>query len=138
MVVPAAVEVDAAFLNVCMTSLGEVAALGFQPRAAAARGSLFELSVSSRADSLPRLAAMLRAIAAQPRLRRQRALSFDPDRMLELAATALRCCGRWRPPIRSGASGWPARCGAISHPLRRSASSDAAASAGGPTPARGA
>ena len=31
---------------------------------------------------------LLRAIAAQMRLRRGRALDFDPDRMLELAATA--------------------------------------------------
>jgi hypothetical protein len=85
---PGAVEVDRAFLDRVAGSLCEVAALGFNLAPLPLEESLFELSVSLRADSLPRLAATLRAIAAQVRLRRQRALSFDPDRMLELAATA--------------------------------------------------
>jgi len=85
---PAAVEIDAAFLERVAASLGEVATLGFNLAPLPLEESLFELSVSSRADMLPRLSTMLRAIAAQLRLRRQRAIAFDPDRMLELAATA--------------------------------------------------
>ena len=87
-VLPAKVEVDPAFLRRVAASLGEVATLGFSLAPLPLEESLFELSVSSRADSLPRLSMMLRAIAAQLRLRRQRALAFDADRMLELAATA--------------------------------------------------
>lgn len=85
---PGVVEVDRAFLDRVAASLGEVAMLGFNLAPLPIEESLFELSVSSRADSLSRLSAMLRAISAQVRLRRQRALRFDPDRMLELAATA--------------------------------------------------
>lgn len=85
---PAFVEIDRAFLDRVAASLCEVATLGFNLAPLPLEESLFELSVSSRADSLPRLSAMLRAIAAQVRLRRQRALGFDPDRLLELAATA--------------------------------------------------
>jgi hypothetical protein len=83
-----AVEIDAAFLHRVVAGLSEVATLGFNLAPLPLEESLFELSVSSRADMLPRLSAMLRAIAAQLRLRRQRAIAFDPDRMLELAATA--------------------------------------------------
>lgn len=86
--VAAAVEIDPAFLARVRASLGEVAALGMNLAPLPLEEALFELSVSSRADSLPRLAALLRAVAAQMRLRRARALDFDPDRMLELAATA--------------------------------------------------
>jgi len=82
------IEIDTAFLDRVAASLSDVATLGFNLAPLPLEESLFELSVSSRADSLPRLAAMLRVIAAQVRLRRQRALAFDPDRMLELAATS--------------------------------------------------
>lgn len=82
------IEVDAKFLDRVSLALGEVAALGFNLAPVPLEESLFELSVSSRADSLPRLAKILRAIAAQIRLRRQRSLAFDPDAMLELTATA--------------------------------------------------
>ena len=82
------VEIDPAFLARVRASLGEVAALGMNLAPLPLEEALFELSVSSRADSLPRLAALLRAVAGQMRLRRARALDFDPDRMLELAATA--------------------------------------------------
>lgn len=85
---PSAYVPDPAFLGRIARALGEVAALGFNLAPVPLEESLFELSVSSRADALPRLAAMLRAIAAQIRLRRQRALSFDPDMLLEQAATA--------------------------------------------------
>lgn len=85
--VPREVEVDPAFLARVQSGLGEVAALGMNLAPLPLEESLFELSVSSRADSLPRLATLLRAVAAQMRLRRSRSLDFDPDRMLELAAT---------------------------------------------------
>jgi hypothetical protein len=81
-------EVDQDFLARVRSGLGEVARLGLNLAPLPLEESLFELSVSSRADSLPRLAALLRAVAAQMRLRRDRALEFDPDRMLELTATA--------------------------------------------------
>jgi hypothetical protein len=84
----ATVSIDPAFLARVSASLCEVAALGLNLAPLPLEESLFELSVSSRADSLPRLAALLRAIAAQIRLRRARGLDFDPDRLLELAATA--------------------------------------------------
>ena len=84
----AAFTPDPAFLAGIARALGEVAALGFNLAPVPLEESLFALSVSSRADALPRLAALLRAIAAQIRLRRQRALSFDPDTLLELTATA--------------------------------------------------
>lgn len=87
------VEVDPAFLARVRSGLGEVATLGMNLAPLPLEESLFELSVSSRADSLPRLAALLRAVAAQMRLRRNRALDFDPDRMLELAATAFALVG---------------------------------------------
>lgn len=84
----ATIPVDGAFLKRVEAALCDVATLGFNLAPLPVEEALFELSVSSRADSLPRLAAMLRAIAAQMRLRRQRALAFDPERLLELAATA--------------------------------------------------
>lgn len=107
-----AVEVDRAFLDRAAASLCEVAALGFNLAPLPLEESLFELSVSSRADSLPRLAAMLRAIAAQVRLRRQRALGFDPDRMLELAATAFAL-------MRALAGGDPERATGLAGKVRR-------------------
>lgn len=82
------VEIDPAFLARVQAVLGEVAILGMNLAPLPLEESLFELSVSSRADSLPRLATVLRAVAAQMRLRRDRALDFDADRMFELAATA--------------------------------------------------
>ncbi len=110
---PDVVEVDRTFLDRVAASLCEVAALGFNLAPLPLEESLFELSVSSRADSLPRLAAMLRAIAVQVKLRRQRAISFDPDRMLELAATAFaltRALAGGDPERQTGlkhdASGW--------------------------------
>lgn len=87
------VEIDPAFLARVGSGLSEVAALGMNLAPLPLEEALFELSVSSRADSLPRLAALLRAVAAQMRLRRNRALDFDPDRMLELAATAFALVG---------------------------------------------
>lgn len=101
-------EVDPAFLAKVGGALGEVAQLGFNLAPLPVEESLFELSVSSRADSLPRLAAVLRAIAAQMRLRRTRSLDFDPDRMLELAASAfvlVRALGSSGPDRRTALAG---------------------------------
>ena len=83
-----AVEVDPVFLARAADALRECALLGFNLAPVPLEESLFELSVSSRADSLPRLGGLFRAIAAQIRLRRQRSFNYDPDRLLELAATA--------------------------------------------------
>lgn len=100
--------VDPAFLARIAGALAEVAMLGMNLAPLPLEESLFELSVSSRADALPRLAAILRAIAAQMRLRRARALDFDPDRMLELAATAfalVRALERGEPERREALAG---------------------------------
>ncbi|MEN3747955.1 hypothetical protein TPR58_12325 [Sphingomonas sp. HF-S3] len=106
------VDIDPNFLDRVAAGLREVATLGFNLAPLPLEESLFELSVSSRADSLPRLSAMLRAIAAQIRLRRQRALAFDPDRMLELAATAYAL-------VRALASGPPDRRASLAGKVRR-------------------
>ncbi len=82
-----AVPIDGPFLDRVVAILCDTAALGFNLAPVPLEEALFELSVSSRADSLPRLAAILRGVAAQIRLRRQRSVAFDPDRMMELAAT---------------------------------------------------
>lgn len=83
-----AMAIDPVFLAKVAAALRECVALGFNLAPIPLEESLFEYSVSSRVDHLPRLAALLRAIAAQVRLRRQRSLAFDPDRMLETLATA--------------------------------------------------
>lgn len=92
---PAAREqgVDPVFLAQVRAALGEVATYGMNLAPLPLEESLFELSVSSRADNLPRLAALLRAVAAQMRLRRARSLDFDPDRLLELTAIAFALLG---------------------------------------------
>ncbi|WP_152616600.1 hypothetical protein [Sphingomonas sp. ERG5] len=117
---PAEVDIDIAFLHRVAASLGEVATLGFNLAPLPLEESLFELSVSSRADSLPRLSTMLRAIAAQLRLRRQRALAFDSDRMLELTATAFvltRALASIEPQRRAGLTGKVRRDFAPAAPL---------------------
>lgn len=115
------VPVDPAFLARITAALHEVAMLGMNLAPLPLEESLFELSVSSRADALPRLAAMLRAIAAQMRLRRAKALDFDPDRMLELAATAfalVRALERGDPERRTALAGKVRRDFSDSAPLR--------------------
>jgi hypothetical protein len=112
--------IDPAFLARIAGALDEVAMLGMNLAPLPLEESLFELSVSSRADALPRLAAMLRAIAAQMRLRRAKALDFDPDRMLELAASAfalVRALERGDPERRSALAGKVRRDFADSAPL---------------------
>ena len=80
--------IDADFLDRVGSALCECLAFGFNLAPLPVEESVFIQSVSSRVDRLPRLAAMLRAIAAQLRLRRQRSLAFDPDQLLEFLATA--------------------------------------------------
>ena len=104
--------VDPAFLARIASALEEVTMLGMNLAPLPLEESLFELSVSSRADALPRLAAILRAIAAQMRRRRGRTLDFDPDRMLELAATAFAL-------VRALDRGEPERRGALAGKVRR-------------------
>ncbi len=114
------VPVDPAFLARITAALHEVAMLGMNLAPLPLEESLFELSVSSRADALPRLAAILRAIAAQMRLRRGRALDFDPDRMLELSASAfalVRALERGDPERRTALAGKVRRDFADSVPL---------------------
>jgi hypothetical protein len=84
----ATLSVDPAFVAQVDSALAECVALAFNLAPVPLEESLFLLSVSSRADKLPRLAALLRAVAAEVRLKRQRSLAFDPDHMLELLASA--------------------------------------------------
>lgn len=79
---------DEAFLSAVRAALGDCAQLGFNLAPLPVEERLFELSVSSRADALPRLSSLLRSVAAQMRLRRNRSFEFDASTMLELAATA--------------------------------------------------
>ena len=79
---------DPQFLARVEQALGDIAQLGFNLAPESLEESLFALSVSSRADALPRLASILRGIAAQMRLKRARSFEFDAARMLELTATA--------------------------------------------------
>lgn len=79
---------DPQFLERVRDNLEDCIQLGFNLAPLTLEESLFQLSVSSRADALPRLSAILRAIAAQMRLRRQRSFEFDASGMLELVASA--------------------------------------------------
>jgi len=79
---------DAAFLEQVRTALADCAQLGFNIAPLPIEERLFELSVSSRADAMPRLATLLRTIAAQMRLRRHKSYEFDASEMLELCAIA--------------------------------------------------
>ncbi|EGF91002.1 SWIM zinc finger family protein [Asticcacaulis biprosthecium C19] len=76
--------VDAAFLGAVTAVLGECVRVGFNLAPLSLEERLFTLSVSSRADALPRLAGLLRALSAQIRSRRARDFAFDPDRCLDL------------------------------------------------------
>lgn len=92
---PMAVEADAssetidpAFLAEVRAALAEActSALSLAPLALEER--LFALSVSSRADALQRLGALLRIIARMMRERRSRSFRFDPDLCLAQMALA--------------------------------------------------
>ncbi|MCB2065584.1 MAG: hypothetical protein KDE15_02965 [Erythrobacter sp.] len=79
---------DPQFLRRVQQALADCTELAFNLAPEPLEESLFALSVSSRADALPRLAAILRGIAAQMRLKRARSFEFDAAQMLELLATA--------------------------------------------------
>lgn len=84
----AEVSADPGFLAEVRDALAEAcrSALSLAPLALEER--LFTLSVSSRADALPRLGAMLRGIARMVRERRARDFRFDPDHCLGRIAEA--------------------------------------------------
>ena len=80
--------VDPAALEEIRATLADAARTGLSLGAIAVEERLFALSVSSRADAMPRLARLLRGVAADIRRRRERALAYDPDAALGRLATA--------------------------------------------------
>ena len=83
---------DPAFIAQVQAALADTARLGFNLAPEPLEENLFALSVSSRADAFPRLASVLRAIAAALRQKRARAFEHDAGRMLELCALAHALC----------------------------------------------
>jgi hypothetical protein len=86
--VEVAAPIDPAFLADVRAALAEACRTALSLAPIALEERLFMLSVSSRADALPRLGAMLRGIAAAIRDRRTRSLRFDPDEALDRIAAA--------------------------------------------------
>jgi hypothetical protein len=89
--------IEPVFLAAVASALEECVGFAFTLAPAPLEQRLFTLSVSSRADALPRLGRLLRTLAAQLRLKRRRAFTFDPDLCLETLATAyalVRALGR--------------------------------------------
>ncbi|MEP9358104.1 SWIM zinc finger family protein [Sphingomonas sp. KR3-1] len=80
--------IDEFFLGEVRDALADAGRNGLALAPLALEERLFTLSVSSRADSLPRLGAMLRGIARMLRARRMRDFRFDPDACLGAIATA--------------------------------------------------
>ncbi len=83
-----AATVPAEFLDAVTAALEDVVRLGFNLAPESLEERLFLLSVSSRADALPRLAAMLRTLSANVRSRRRRDFAFDPDGCLVILSDA--------------------------------------------------
>lgn len=79
---------DPAYLEEIRSALAEACRTALSLAPIALEERLFTLSVSSRADNLPRLGAMLRGIARMIRDRRERSFRFDPDHCLGQIATA--------------------------------------------------
>lgn len=79
---------DPDFLREVEASLADCVAFAFNLAPLPLEERLFALSVSSRADALPRLGRLLRALAAQLRLKRDRSFTFDPDLTLDTLVTA--------------------------------------------------
>jgi hypothetical protein len=75
---------DLAFLNNVSEALYECANVALNIAPLSLEERLFTLSVSSRADALPRLGAMLRTLSRALRQRRTRDFAFDPDVCLAL------------------------------------------------------
>ncbi len=86
-------QVDPAFLKEIHRVLAQCARLALNLAPVALEDQLFILSVSSRADYLPRLSRMLRTLSTMLRDRRKREFSFDPDRCLALIAEAFALSG---------------------------------------------
>nr|WP_315381875.1 hypothetical protein [uncultured Sphingomonas sp.] len=81
-------SIDEAFLDDVRGALADACRNGLALVPLTLEERLFSLSVSSRADSLPRLSAMLRSIAHMLRQRRTRDFRFDPDACLGAIAAA--------------------------------------------------
>jgi hypothetical protein len=81
-------RVDPVFLAEVLRALAQSARMALNLAPSALEDQLFMLSVSSRADELPRLSRMLRTLSTMLRDRRERAFSFDSDRCLALMAEA--------------------------------------------------
>ncbi|AOO82669.1 SWIM zinc finger family protein [Bosea vaviloviae] len=79
---------DEAFLTEVRDALADACRNGLALAPLMLEERLFTLSVSSRAESLPRLSAMLRGIARMLRERRTRDFRFDPDACLGAIAAA--------------------------------------------------
>jgi hypothetical protein len=76
--------IDPSFLAEIGASLVECTRVALNIAPLSLEERLFRLSVSSRAEALPRLAGMLRALSLQIRRRRLREFTFDADQFLEL------------------------------------------------------
>ncbi len=85
---PAAMPADPGFLNDVARCLADCVNAGFNQAPLVLEERLFALSVSSRADALPRLSSMLRTLAARVREKRERDFSLDLEAYLVLAAEA--------------------------------------------------
>ena len=79
---------DPGFLAEVLRCLTECVCSGFNQAPLVLEERLFALSVSSRADSLPRLSALLRTIAARVRAKREHDFSLDLEAYLALLAEA--------------------------------------------------
>lgn len=80
--------VDAGFLGEVEAAIAQYAHCALNLAPVALEEQLFMLSVSSRADHLPRLSGLLRTLSSLLAERRTRGLAADPDRCLVLAAEA--------------------------------------------------
>ena len=79
---------DPVFLDEVGRCLADCVRTGFNQAPLVLEERLFALSVSSRADALPRLSALLRSVASRVRAKRERSFSLDPDAYLALVAEA--------------------------------------------------
>jgi SWIM zinc finger len=85
---PSAADIDRGFLETVRSALADACRTGLSLAPLVLEERLFALSVSSRADAMPRLGALLRAIARMVRDRRERSFRFDPDHCLGQIAAA--------------------------------------------------
>jgi hypothetical protein len=83
---PAEEMPDVAFLKEVRRALEDAAFTALNQAPAVLDERLFSLSISSRADALPRLGRQLRQLAAAIRQKRERAFAFSPQDTLSLLA----------------------------------------------------